>query len=44
MLIVKPHKALPKVIRHVFGFGIEFLENKDIRIFGHFMVIDFRVV
>ena len=30
-----------KVIRHVFGFGIEFLENKDIGIFGHFMVIDF---
>ena len=30
-----------KVIRHVFGFGIEFLENKDIDIFGHFMVIDF---
>ena len=30
-----------KVIRHVFGFGIEFLENKDIGIFGHFIVIDF---
>ena len=30
-----------KVIRHVFGFGIEFLENKDIDIFGHFIVIDF---
>ena len=30
-----------KVIRHVFGFGIEFLENKDIGIFGQFMVIDF---
>ena len=30
-----------KVIRHVLGFGIEFLENKDIGIFGHFMVIDF---
>ena len=30
-----------KVIRHVFGFGIEYLENKDINIFGHFMVIDF---
>ena len=30
-----------KVIRHVFGFWIEFLENKDIGIFGHFMVIDF---
>ena len=29
-----------KVIRHVFDFGIEFLENKDIGIFGHFMVID----
>ena len=26
---------------HVFGFGIEFLENKDICIFGHFMVIQF---
>ena len=26
-----------KVILHVFGFGIEFLENKDICIFGHFM-------
>ena len=24
-----------------FGFRIEFLENKDIGIFGHFMVIDF---
>ena len=30
-----------KVIRHVFGFGIEFFENKDIEIFGHFIVIDF---
>ena len=30
-----------KVIRHVFGFGIEFFENKDIDIFGHFIVIDF---
>ena len=30
-----------KVIRHVFGFGIEFFENKDIGIFGHFIVIDF---
>ena len=30
-----------KVIRHVFGFGIEFLENKDIGIFGLFIVIDF---
>ena len=30
-----------KVIRHVFGFGIEFFENKDICIFGHFIVIDF---
>ena len=30
-----------KVIRHVFGFEIEFLENKDIGIFGHYMVIDF---
>ena len=30
-----------KVIRHVFGFGIEFLESKDIGIFGHFIVIDF---
>ena len=30
-----------KVIRHVFGFGIEFLENKDIGIFEHFIVIDF---
>ena len=30
-----------KVIRHVFGFGIEFLEAKDIDILGHFMVIDF---
>ena len=30
-----------KVIRHVFGFEIEFLENKDIGIFGHFIVIDF---
>ena len=30
-----------KVIRHVFGFGIEFLENKDIGIFGHLLVIDF---
>ena len=30
-----------KVIRHVFGFGTEFFENKDIGIFGHFIVIDF---
>ena len=30
-----------KVIRHVFCFGIEFLENKDIGIFGHFIVNDF---
>ena len=30
-----------KVIRHVSGFGIEFLENKDIGTFGHFIVIDF---
>ena len=30
-----------KAIRHVFGFGIEFLKNKDIGIFGHFIVIDF---
>ena len=30
-----------KVIQHVSGFGIEFLENKDIDIFGHFMIIDF---
>ena len=30
-----------KVIRHVFGFWIEFLENKDIDIFRHFIVIDF---
>ena len=30
-----------KVIRHVFGFGIEYLENKDIGIFGHIIVIDF---
>ena len=30
-----------KVIRHVFGFWIEFLQNKDIVIFGHFTVIDF---
>ena len=30
-----------KVIRHVFGFGIEFLENEDIGMVGHFMVIDF---
>ena len=30
-----------KVIRHVFGFGIEFLENKDIGIFGYFIAIDF---
>ena len=30
-----------KVIRHVFGFGIEFLENKDIGMFGHCNVIDF---
>ena len=34
-------KLLLKVIRHVSGFGIEFLENKDTGIFGHFMVIDF---
>ena len=33
--------TLFKVIRHIFGFGIEFLENKDIGIFGHFMAIDF---
>ena len=30
-----------KVIWHVFGFGIGCLENKDIGIFVHFMVIDF---
>ena len=30
-----------KVIRHVFGFWIEFLENEDIGIVGHFIVIDF---
>ena len=30
-----------KVIRHVFGFVIEFLENKDTGIFGHFIAIDF---
>ena len=30
-----------KVIRHVSGFGIELLENKDIAIFLHFMVINF---
>ena len=30
-----------KVIRHVFGFGIECLESKDISIIGHFIVIDF---
>ena len=30
-----------KVIRHVFGFGIEFRENKDIVIFGYFILIDF---
>ena len=36
------HKlSVLKVIRHVFGFGIEFVENKDIVIFGHFIVIDF---
>ena len=29
------------VIRHVFGFWIEFLENMDIGIFGHFILIDF---
>ena len=28
-----------KVIRHVFGFGIEIFENKDIDIFGHLMVL-----
>ena len=33
--------AVIKVIRHVFGFGIEFLENKDICIFAHFILIDF---
>ena len=33
--------SLIKVIRHVFVFWIEFLENKDIGIFGHFIVIDF---
>ena len=36
------YKGQPlKVIRHVFGFGIEFLENKDIGIFGHFIAIGF---
>ena len=30
-----------KEIRHAFGFGIEFLDNKDIGIFRHCMVIDF---
>ena len=33
--------VIVKVIRHVFGFGIWFNENKDIGIFGHFVVIDF---
>ena len=40
-LVYSPNNNTLKVIRHVFGFGIEFLENKDIGIFGHFMVIDF---
>ena len=26
---------------NVFGFEIEFFENQDFGIFGHFMVIDF---
>ena len=29
------------VIWHVLGFGIDFLKNKDLGIFGHLMVIDF---
>ena len=37
---VRSTPFLLKVIRHVFGFGIEFLENKDIGIFGHYIVID----
>ena len=39
---IKQHKRnIFKVIRHVFGFRIEFLENKDIGISGHFIVIGF---
>ena len=30
-------------MRHVFGFGIEFLENKDIGMFEHFIVIDLSI-
>ena len=33
--------TLLKALRRVFGFGIEFLENKEIEIFGHFMAINF---
>ena len=29
------------VIRHVFGFGIEFLQNKDIGMLRRYIVIDF---
>ena len=32
-----------KVIRHVFGFDIESLENKDIGIFEYFIVIDLSI-
>ena len=35
------HVSKISLIRHVFGFGTEFFENKDIGIFGHFIVIDF---
>ena len=39
--VVQQTSNIVKVIQHVFGFGIEFLENEDIGIFGHFIVIDF---
>ena len=38
---MKHNQHIVKAIRHVFGFGIEFFENKDIGTFGHFIVIDF---
>ena len=31
-------------VLHVFGFGIEFLENKDISIFGHFIEVDLATI
>ena len=39
----KNSKQIKSSIRHVFGFEIEFLENKDIGIFEYFIVIDISI-